>query len=126
MKIRFFRTSAKILAAAIFLASCQTTYIPENDFDVAPEFFYQNEWNKTLLEAVRNNYYNLAKECLEKKLPKCIYSKLLALGGKNKTQMMSALRNEDFSYAIKQGAKSSNGVLCSLYVKKARELLTYY
>ena len=66
MKLKFFRTSAKILVAVIFLAGCQTTYIPENDFDVAPEFFHQNEWNKTLLEAVRNNNYNLAKECLEK------------------------------------------------------------
>lgn len=74
----------------------------------------------------KNQNINKIKECLEKKLPKCIYSKLLALGGKNKTQMMSALRNEDFSYAIKKGAKSSNGVLCALYIKKVMELIKTY
>mgnify|MGYP004639171105 FL=1 len=90
MKIKFFRTSAKILAAAIFLASCQTTYIPENDFDVAPEFFYQNEWNKTLLEAVRNNNYNLAKECLEKKASTGVYDLL------GQTALMYACWNGNF------------------------------
>ena len=58
--------------ALLLFFSCRTTYITQNDFDVAPQFA-KNKWNAKLLMAVKNSDLQTARECLEHKAKPQVY-----------------------------------------------------
>lgn len=66
------RTALLFGTALLLFFSCQTTYITQNDFDVAPQFA-KNKWNAKLLMAVKNSDLQTARECLEHKAKPQVY-----------------------------------------------------
>ena len=60
------------VVASLLFFGCQTTYIAQNDFSVAPQFA-KNEWNAKLLMAVKNSDWQTARKCLEHKAKPQVY-----------------------------------------------------
>lgn len=87
MRLRFLKFFYIFIWFLFF--SCQSTYIPENDFSV--HYKYSNNlYNQKLLDAVKNCDLDNARICLEKNADPAVHDIL------NQTALMYACWNSDF------------------------------
>ena len=86
--MKFFNISFVVIVCFLFF-SCQSTYIPENDFSVHSQFS-NNLYNQKLLEAVKNCDLETARICLDEKANPSVHDLL------NQSALMYACWNSDF------------------------------